>query len=308
VEQETVEPETVEPETVMHTVRFFFDEGIEGKLVGSVKVEHGDCIPPYENIEGVATVSELIVSPEEFHGWYYYDDDGKRVDVPDPADVTVLKDMDLYADISPRLPRAIEFVFYGHLGRYITVSVAGGGTESRPLRDDTAPTTPVYHNTSDAVLDGVRRTNITWMFVEERYNAWQIYDLRLGGPPWTAWPSSATQQGLKPSFFTTPSRMWMVYEDRIESGGKFVAERGYNDFIYRPVPITRTDGTIVSANTFYMDHAIANAMEFVKKTVSYSDSNNVEYLVATFHVYPTYLAVDDPRPHSEGGVQGEDEE
>jgi hypothetical protein len=145
------------------------------------------------------------------------------------------------------------------------------------------------------------------MFVEERYNAWQIYDLRLGGPPWTLWPTTATQYGLKPIFFSYNNRVWEVYDETIESGGKLIAERGYNDFVYRPVPFTQTNGTIVPANTYYMDYAITNSMEFVKKTVDYTGSNPVEYLVATFHVYPTYLAVNEPPP-SDGGVQGEDEE
>jgi len=302
VERRRVEkPEEEGP--LMHTVRFFLGEGSDRVFVGSVKVVHEDCIPPYESIRGVATVTSLLVSPEEFHGWYYYDTEGERVYVPEPADVTVLSDMDLFADLDPRLPRAIEFVFYGHLGRADTVSV-NGKPEQRWLPDPAEPTLRVY----DVVIDGVRSSNITWMFVEERYNRLQISDMRLGGPPWVDWPSAATLRGLKPTFFTYPKRMWEVYEDTIEAEGKFVADRGYNDFVYRPVPVTSPNPpySTFPAVTYYMDYAIANSMEFVKKTVN-NGGTGVEYLVATFHVYPTYPTDHEPY-YAEGGIQGEDEE
>jgi len=138
------------------------------------------------------------------------------------------------------------------------------------------------------------------MFVEERYNAWQSrgfvwnpatlkYDLPTG-----------LQPGMKPEFFTYPNRMWNVYDNSIASNENFVAERGYNDFVYRPSH--PTDPMLV--NTYYMDYAVEHSMEFLEIV---ANAYGVDHLVATFHVYPIHLSEYDPWP-GEGGIQGEDEE
>jgi len=290
----------VERERV-YTVRFFLGEDSDKVFVGSVKVKPGDCIPPYDSIEGVATVNDLLVEPEEFHGWYYYDTDGGRVDVPDPAEITVLSDMDLFADLYPRLPRAIEFVFYGYEARQVSV-YENGEVKQRWIANLNSTPTPVY---TSYVVDGKNRTNITWMFVEEAYNRWQVNGYNKDSKGEYTIPNGEPN-GMKPEFFANPKMMWKVYDNITPSNESFVAERGYNDFVYRPVPFTLTTPpyTTYPEVTFYMDYAIKNSMEFIKKV----NDIGVEYLVATFHVYPIHLTEFDPPPPGEGGVQGEDEE
>ena len=278
-----------------YTVRFFLAEGSLGVLVGSVKVDPGDCIPPYESIEGVATVTTLIVSPEEFHGWYYYDLEGERVDVPDPADVTVLRDMDLFADVEPRLPRAIKFVFYGYEAKQIPVLI-NGVVEQKWIANLDLPPVPVY---TSYVLDGEYPTSITWMFVEEAYNRWQVRNFYKNPTTGVYDIPSGLQPGMKPEFFAYPYMMWKVYDNSIEAGGNLVAERGYNDFYYVPTHPTNPD----LVNTFYMDYAIEKPMEFLEIE---KNERDVDYLVATFHVYPIHSA--EYIPWDGGGVQGEDEE
>jgi len=279
----------------MHTVSFYRDESKAEGLVGSTWVRHLYNIPPFRSIKGL---DALRLGPdEEFHGWYYIDSSGERVYVPDPSVVTVTSDMDLFADIRQNLPRGIAFVFYGYLGREATVSV-NGKPEQRQIADLHQPTSVVYESYA-YIIDGVNRVGITWMFVEEAYNRWQVRGYNKDERGYYTIRNGETH-GVKPEFFGNYRLMWNVYDNSIDSNGRFVAERGYDDFKYYPNPQNPAN-----LNTFYMDYAIANNMEFVKMTTEHHG----DYLVATFHVYPIHLNENDYDLWiSEGGVQGEDEE
>ena len=219
-------------------------------------------------------------------------------------------------NVEPDLPRGIEFIFYGYEAKEVINVIDGkvvldkdGKVTYRSIADLNSKPDRVYPSVDATyIIDGVSRVGINWDFVQERYNRWQVngYDRN----PVTGFYDipNGKKNGMKPEFFQTPSTKWNVYNDITPSTENFVAERGYNDFVYRPAPFTRTDGTIIPEVTFYMDYAINNEMEFVKKTHVSGGSDNKDYLVATFHVYPIHLTEYDPPPPSEGGVQGEDEE